>query len=50
MRPLVASELEAALKAAGFGEIAHYGDYRKTPFRPETSPDLVTVTRWERDT
>jgi hypothetical protein len=38
------------LKAAGLSEIAHYGDYRKTPFHPETSPDLVTVARWLRDT
>jgi len=45
MRPLVASELEAALKAAGFSEIAHFGDYRPTPFDPATSADLVTVAR-----
>lgn len=43
MRPLVAADLEAALRAVGFRAIVHYGDYRKTPFCPETSLDLVTV-------
>jgi ubiquinone/menaquinone biosynthesis C-methylase UbiE len=43
MRPLMAPDLERALRAAGFGAIVHYGDYRQTPFDPATSPDLVTV-------
>lgn len=43
MRPLTAPDLERALRAAGFGSVVHYGDYRKTPFDPATSPDLVTV-------
>lgn len=45
LRPLVARDLEAALTAAGFADVVHFGDYRRTPFDPATSPDLVTVAR-----
>ena len=45
MRPLQAEELEAALTAAGFHDVVHYGDYRKTPFDAEQSSDLVTVAQ-----
>jgi glycine/sarcosine N-methyltransferase len=42
-RPLPQSELEAALQAAGFGEIKCYGSWKLEPFDTTQSGDLVTV-------
>jgi len=45
LRPLVRNDLAGALGAAGFGEIACWGDMQGAPFDSQTSPNLV-VTAW----
>jgi glycine/sarcosine N-methyltransferase len=45
LRPLRQRELPAALDAAGFGEIACWGDMQGAPFAPEASPNLVLAAR-----
>ncbi len=44
-RPLPREELEAALRRAGFHELAFYGGWQLEPFDPERSGDLVVVGR-----
>jgi glycine/sarcosine N-methyltransferase len=43
LRPLLQTELVAALGAAGFVEVACYGDLQGVPFEPARSPDLVVT-------
>jgi hypothetical protein len=43
LRPLLKDELLAALSAAGFEQIACYGDMQGAPFDPEYSPNLVVA-------
>ena len=43
LRPLIYSELIAALTAAGFTDIVCYGDMQDAPFDPESSGNLITV-------
>jgi hypothetical protein len=42
-RPLPRAELEAALRAAGFSEVAFYGSWRLEPFDAAQSGDLVVI-------
>lgn len=41
LRPLLYAELEAALRATGFGSIRAYGNLSGAPFDPDTSGNLV---------
>ena len=41
LRPLLQSELTAALSAAGFDAITSYGDMQGTPFNPHSSGNLI---------
>jgi len=43
--PLRQEELVAALVAAGFAEVACWGDMQGAPFDPEASPNLVVAAR-----
>jgi len=45
LRPLIYSELIAALTAAGFTDIVCYGDMQGAPFDPESSGNLITVAK-----
>jgi SAM-dependent methyltransferase len=45
LRPLLQAELTAALAAAGFKEIASYGDMSGSRFDPETSGNLILTAR-----
>jgi len=45
LRPLVQKDLTEALGAAGFAEIAHWGDMQGAPFDPQASPNLVVTAR-----
>lgn len=45
LRPILRDELAAALKAAGFQTASFYGDYRLSPFEPDTSGDLIAVAQ-----
>ena len=45
LRPLVQKDLTEALGAAGFAEIACWGDMRGVPFDPQASPNLVVTAR-----
>ncbi len=48
LRPLTQAELAAALTAAGFGEIASYGDMSGNPFDPQASGNLILTARVEK--
>jgi len=43
LRPILRAELEAALRAAGFGEPVFYGNLAGEPFDPAASGNLVVV-------
>jgi glycine/sarcosine N-methyltransferase len=45
LRPLIYSELIVSLTAAGFTDIACYGDMQGAPFDPDRSPNLVMTAR-----
>jgi glycine/sarcosine N-methyltransferase len=45
LRPLTQAGLTAALAAAGFGEVASYGDMSEAPFDPEASGNLIVTAR-----
>jgi glycine/sarcosine N-methyltransferase len=45
LRPLLQAELQAALKAAGFVDIAGYGNMSGAPFEAVTSGNLVVTAR-----
>ncbi len=48
LRPLVETELTAALAAAGFGDITRYGDMFGAPFDPGTSGNLILTGSLEK--
>lgn len=43
LRPLLHAELSSAITAAGFGDLACYGDMTGVPFDPETSGNLIVT-------
>lgn len=43
LRPLLHAELLRAVEAAGFGDVACYGDMSGAPFDPETSGNLIVT-------
>lgn len=45
LRPLLKAEIEAALQAAGFGDISFYGGMDGSPFDPQSSGNLVATAR-----
>jgi SAM-dependent methyltransferase len=45
LRPIFRADLEAALVAAGFGDVAVYGGYDGSTFDPRRSGDLIAVAR-----
>ncbi|MBN1826923.1 MAG: class I SAM-dependent methyltransferase [Candidatus Eisenbacteria bacterium] len=45
LRPLREEELERFLRDAGFEKIKRFGDYRGSPFVPDSSQDLIVVAR-----
>jgi hypothetical protein len=45
LRPLLHAELLDALAAAGFDDVACYGDMTGVPFDPQASPNLVVTAR-----
>jgi SAM-dependent methyltransferase len=45
LRPMMQADLNAALSAAGFGNIRCYGNMSGAPFEAETSGNLVVVAR-----
>lgn len=45
LRPLLQDETVHLLNAAGFAEVACYGDMSGAPFNPDTSGNLVAVAR-----
>ena len=45
LRPLLHAELLDAVAAAGFGDVACYGDMQGAPFDPENSGNLITVAK-----
>ncbi len=45
LRPLLHAELCEAIAAAGFGDVACYGDMTGAPFDPKTSGNLIITAR-----
>lgn len=45
LRPLLHAELLDAVAAAGFSDVACYGDMQGVPFDPENSGNLITVAK-----
>jgi hypothetical protein len=45
LRPLLHAELLDAVAAAGFGDVACYGDMQGAPFDPENSGNLIAVAK-----
>jgi SAM-dependent methyltransferase len=46
LRPLLQAELSSALQAAGFERLTYRGDVQDAPFDPESSPNLIVISRW----
>ncbi len=45
LRPLLQAELSSALRAAGFEHLTFRGDMQGAPFDPESSPNLIVISR-----
>ena len=45
VRPIFRDQLAALLRETGFSAVDFYGDYRRAPFRPDESGDLIAVAR-----